>query len=97
MNSTSVAGWREFPSVVNEVLIYKFTYWNQSLKTGMRYGNELYTLFQSYSIEDRLKANDVAYEHISKGIQVCITVSKTHYTIWLNLRSLNIPLENFIN
>ena len=83
------AGWRDLPPIVSEGLIHKFTYWNVSLKHGMRYGNELYMRFQTYPITERLKACDVACECQSQGIEVCITASKTTYTVWLSLRSLN--------
>ncbi|NJO78693.1 MAG: hypothetical protein HC827_09285 [Cyanobacteria bacterium RM1_2_2] len=87
MNSVSNSGWRALPPIVNEVLVHKFTYWNQHLRFGMRYGRELYTLLGSYPIEERLKACDIACEYTSRGIEVCITASKTTYSVWLSLRS----------
>jgi len=91
------AGWRDLPPIVSEGLIHKFIYWNVSLKHGMRYGADLYMQFQTYPITDRLKACDVACECQSQGIDVCITASKTTYTVWLSLRSLNLLLADSPN
>ncbi|MDX2229753.1 MAG: hypothetical protein NW220_08950 [Leptolyngbyaceae cyanobacterium bins.349] len=88
MSSPPESGWRAFPPIVSEALVHKFTYWNHQIRTGMRYGAELYTLLQSYPIEERLKACDVACEQTANGIEVCITASKTTYSVWLSLRSL---------
>ncbi|MDX2217272.1 MAG: hypothetical protein SFY66_28655 [Oculatellaceae cyanobacterium bins.114] len=82
----------DLPFMVHESLVSRFTYWDVKLRFGMQYGVELYTLFQSYPIEDRLKASDVACEQTLSEIQVCITVSKATYSVWLNLRSLNAVL-----
>jgi len=76
------------PVVVNETQVTPFKYWNEGIQEGISCNNELYTHFHAYSIYDRLKAYDVAYEQNDRGIDVCITVSKTHYIIWLSLRSL---------
>lgn len=89
MKAEAETGWRALPPLVNEALVGKFFYWNYQLCQGMRYGNELYTLFQSYPLADRLKACDVGCEHQARGIEVCITVTKTTYSVWLNLRSLS--------
>ncbi|WP_432810812.1 hypothetical protein [Pantanalinema sp. GBBB05] len=56
----------------------------------MYYNNELYTYFQTYPLAERLKAYTIACEQTERGVGVCITVSKTHYSVWLNLRSLNL-------
>lgn len=79
----------QLPSVVNEDLVHPFKYWNEKIQQGIRYNNELYALFQSYSIDERLRAYGIAYEHAEQGTHVCITVSKTRYSIWLSLRSLS--------
>ncbi|XGV98708.1 MAG: hypothetical protein ACAF41_07160 [Leptolyngbya sp. BL-A-14] len=75
-------------------MVSLFKYWNDGIKQGMRYGSELYTHAQSYSASERLKAYDAAYGHIAQGSTVCITVSKTHYSLWLCLRSRNGSNEN---
>lgn len=77
------------PFVLDESLVCLFTYWEQEILQGMRYGDELYTLFQSYPTQERLKAYQSASEQVEIGIAVCITVSKTSYCVWLNLRSLS--------
>lgn len=74
---------------MSEALVHQFAYWDQHVQTGMWYGTELYTLFKSYSINERLTACDVACEYKAKGTGVCITASKTTYSVWLNLRSLS--------
>jgi hypothetical protein len=77
------------PLVVSESLVHSFKYWHEGMQQGIRYGNELYSHFWSYPATERLKAYDIAHEHAEQGMDVCITVSKTHYSIWLGLRSLN--------
>lgn len=84
------AGWRELPTIVNESLVHQFRYWEDHVKVGMRYRHELYTLLQSYPIAERLKACDLGCEYQRRGIEVCITASKTTYSIWLNLKSLSV-------
>jgi hypothetical protein len=83
------SGWRELPTIVNESLVHQFRYWDNQIKVGMRYRNELFTLLQSYPIDDRLKASDLGCEYQRQGIEVCITASKSTYSIWLNLKSLS--------
>ncbi|MDX2240263.1 MAG: hypothetical protein NW224_06230 [Leptolyngbyaceae cyanobacterium bins.302] len=77
------------PSVLDERLVCLFTYWDQEIVQGMRYGNELYTLFRAYSSQERLQAYQAASEQVETGLAVCITVSKKSYCVWLNLRSLS--------
>lgn len=77
------------PSVISESLVNQFKYWDQTIRQGMYYNNELYTYFQKYTLAERLKAYTIAGEQTEQGLGVCITVSKTHYSIWLNLRSLS--------
>lgn len=83
------SGWRELPTIVNESLVHQFRYWENHIKVGMRYRDELYILLQSYPIAKRLKACDLGCEYQRRGVDVCITVSKTTYSIWLNLKSLS--------
>jgi hypothetical protein len=89
MHPSSQSGWRDLPPIVNEAIVHKFTYWSDQIQVGMRYSNELYTLLQTYPTEDRLKACNVACEYVSQGIAVCITASKSAYSVWLSLRSLS--------
>jgi hypothetical protein len=81
----------KLPSVISEGLVNQFKYWDQTIQRGMYHNNELYTYFQSYPLTDRLKAYAFACEQTERGIGVCITVTKTHYSIWFNLRSLTSP------
>jgi len=77
------------PFVLDECLVSRFKYWNAGIRQGMRHNNELYTLFQAFSINERLKAYAVGYEQTEKGVNVCITVSRQSYCVWLSLRSLS--------
>ena len=88
LKSTPDSGWRELPPIVNEALVQKFSYWNGKLQVGMRYGVDIYRQLQSYSIDERLKAWDLACEHTAQGAKVCITASKTGYLVWLDMRSV---------
>lgn len=82
-----------FLSVVNESRIRPFKFWNQGIHQGMSYNSELYVLFQSYSLEEELKACTAGYQQTEKGLKVCITVSQTHYSLWLSLQSLSAAIE----
>lgn len=75
------------PVVVNEELTFSFKYWDRGIKKGIRHSSELYTHLHSYPASERLKAYEVAYDQAKQGIRVCITVSKTQYSVWLSLRS----------
>lgn len=75
------------PYVLDETLVCLFNYWNQGIQQGMRYGNELYSLFRSYSSHERSAAYALAFEESEKGKQVCITVSSHKYQIWVQLKS----------
>lgn len=77
------------PLVIDESLVSHFKYWKEGIRQGIRFNNELYSYSQSYSVNERLKAYEMAYQQTEQGVAVCITVSKSHYTIWLSLRSLS--------
>jgi hypothetical protein len=77
------------PSIVSETLVHQFTYWNQEIQRGICCNNELYTHLQSYTLTERQKAYALGLEQAERGQRVCISVSKTSYTVWLGLRSLN--------
>ncbi|MGG6298204.1 hypothetical protein ACQ4M4_27740 [Leptolyngbya sp. AN02str] len=78
------------PLVVDESVVHRFSFWNGTVQQGIRYRNKLYIYFEAYALRDRLKAYEIAYEQAEQGIadelMVCVTVSKTHYTIWLSLK-----------
>jgi hypothetical protein len=84
--SSGKAPWQDLPPIIDESLVHLFKFWDQGIHSGMRYNNELYALFQSYPIQERLKACAIACEHTEKGVNVCVTASKTTYSVWLNLR-----------
>ncbi len=75
------------PLVIQENLVSRFRYWNESIQEGMYFNSDLYTHFQSFSVVHRLNAYAVAYEQIEQGNTVCITASETCYIIWLCLRA----------
>lgn len=79
----------EPPLVLDESLVHRFKYWNEGVQQGISHRNELYAHLQSYSANERLKAYETAYKQAEEGYIVCITVSKTNYSVWLNLRSLS--------
>ncbi|MFQ4137898.1 hypothetical protein PGN35_016400 [Nodosilinea sp. PGN35] len=76
------------PLVVNESLIRPFKYWHNGVQEGGIYNNELYTRFRSFSLADRLKAYEMAFEQAKQGVAVCISASAQDYTVWLRLRPL---------
>lgn len=84
------------PLVLDERLVSLFKYWNQGIHQGMRHNSELYTLFQTFPVDERLRAYAVGYEQTERGTDVCITVSKTTYCVWLNLRSLSHAAETHL-
>lgn len=94
LNATAIA--LNPPLVVNANLVHPFKFWQEKLQQGIRFGNELYTHFRSYSTTERLLAYEVAYEQTKQGHSVCITVSKTQYSLWLNLRSLKSPTNDLM-
>ena len=75
--------------VVNESLVHPFKYWHEGIQLGIHHNDELYTFFQSYLLKERLKAYAFAHEQTELGLSVCLTVSKTHYSIWCSLRSIS--------
>jgi hypothetical protein len=82
------------PLVVSESMVQFFNYWQEGVQKGARCGNELYAFLQSYPLHDRMKAYELAYGKLEQGIAACITVSKTHYSVWLNLRSLSAATDD---
>ncbi len=77
------------PLVLDECLVNRFKYWKEGIQQGMCHNGELYTLLQEFSADERLRAYAMAYEQTEKGVEVCITVSKKSYCVWLRLRSLS--------
>jgi len=81
------------PSVTNESLIHQFKYWHQGIRQGMHYNDELYMLWQSYPVQERLSAYAEAYKHTEAGAIVCITASGKKYCVWLSLRSPSVVTD----
>lgn len=75
------------PLIVVEELISTFKFWNQGIHDGMLYRNDFYIGLQQFPLADRSQAYRQATQESNKGFKVCITVSKTHYTIWVEMRS----------
>lgn len=74
------------PLVINEDLTKPFKYWNQGVRLGMRYADELYILHQAYATADRLKAYTTGCDLAEQGMIVCITCSSNGYSVWVGLR-----------
>ncbi|WP_052050919.1 hypothetical protein [Leptolyngbya sp. KIOST-1] len=81
------------PSVVDESLVQPFKYWDKTIQKGIFYNQELYIQLRSFAKDERLKAYEAAFEQSQQGVITCISVSPSHYTIWLRLRSLNQNLK----
>ncbi|MEA5448259.1 hypothetical protein VB780_06755 [Leptolyngbya sp. CCNP1308] len=75
------------PLIVVEELISTFKFWNQGIHDGMLHRSDFYIGLQQFPLAERSQAYSQATLESSKGLKVCITVSKTHYTIWVELRS----------
>lgn len=75
------------PLVIDESLVCLFKYWQHGIQDGMRHNQELYSLLQSYPLSDRMAAYVTANKQAALGLEVCITVAKYHYRVWLKLRS----------
>lgn len=75
------------PVIVVESLISPFKFWHGGIHSGMLYRNDFFTRLHSFSVADRSRAYACAMEEGKQGFKVCITVSKTHYTVWVEMRS----------
>ena len=75
------------PPVIPESVIQTFKYWQDQIKVGMFYQNELYAQVKSYQSTERLKAYDHAYQLSEEGVHVCLTASEKGYCLWQNLRA----------
>jgi len=75
------------PLIVVENLITPFKFWREGIHEGMLYRNDFYIVLQRFTSADRTQAHDKATEEGNRGVKVCITVSKTHYTVWVEMRS----------
>ncbi|MFQ4138459.1 hypothetical protein PGN35_019280 [Nodosilinea sp. PGN35] len=74
------------PLIVVEELTSPFKFWNQGIHDGMLYRNDFYVSLERFPLADRLQAYRQATQESTNGFKVCVTVSKTHYTIWVEMR-----------
>jgi hypothetical protein len=75
------------PVIVVEDLISPFKFWHEGIHDGMLYRNDFYVSLCQFAPADRLQAHAKATQQSSQGFKVCVTVSQTHYTVWVELRS----------
>ncbi|PSN14831.1 hypothetical protein C7293_09855 [filamentous cyanobacterium CCT1] len=75
------------PLIVVEDLISAFKFWNKGIHEGMLYRNDFYISRYQFALSDRSEAYRRATEESNKGFKVCVTVSKTHYRVWVEMRS----------
>jgi hypothetical protein len=76
------------PVVVPHDSVCCFRYWQDGVKEGMRYKNELYVLVGRYSAADRLAVYDKSLELSGQGKDLCITtVRGTDYSLWQAMRT----------
>jgi hypothetical protein len=75
------------PLIVVETLISPFKFWHEGIHQGMLYRNDFYEQVHQFAIAERMQAYAKALKISNGGFKVCITVSKTHYTVWVELRS----------
>ncbi|MGB3139096.1 MAG: hypothetical protein WBG38_10840 [Nodosilinea sp.] len=75
------------PLLVVEDLVSAFKFWNKGIHEGIFYRNDFYVSRYRAALSDRLKAYHCATQESVKGFKVCVTVSKTHYTVWVDMRS----------
>lgn len=75
------------PLIVVEDLISAFKFWNKGIHEGMLYRNDFYVSQYQVALADRAKAYERATQESNKGFKVCVTVSKAHYTVWVEMRA----------
>lgn len=75
------------PLIVVENLIAPFKFWREGIHEGMLYRNDFYVVLERFASAERTQAHAKATEESNRGFKVCITVSKTHYTVWVEMRS----------
>ncbi|WP_035984588.1 hypothetical protein [Leptolyngbya sp. KIOST-1] len=75
------------PLIVVEELISAFKFWNDGIHDGMFYRNDFYVSQYQFPLAERSEAYHRATLESNKGFKVCVTVSKTHYRVWVEMRS----------
>lgn len=74
------------PIVLNEhqVCLFNF-YLNEMIHQGMRYQTSLYGLIQTFKVDQRESAYDLACNLAQNSAAVVITIAQNKYSIWLAL------------
>jgi hypothetical protein len=75
-----------YPVVVPASAIQRFKYWDNIVKEGMLFQNELYTFINQFSPHKRLAAYEKGCELTHQQTRVCITVEESGYILWECLR-----------
>jgi hypothetical protein len=76
------------PIVIPEELVSLFQYWQEDVKAGMMYQNELYQKIRVYALNSCLVAYEDSYQLAARDNKLlCITVSSSGYTLWQCLRT----------
>ncbi|MDX2096659.1 MAG: hypothetical protein SFW36_02700 [Leptolyngbyaceae cyanobacterium bins.59] len=86
--ASSNSSFQDLPTLIDESLIRPFKFWDWGIKVGMIYNSDLYMFCESFRLQQRLQAYDAGYQKIQKGQRVCITASKTSYSVWMTLQAL---------
>jgi hypothetical protein len=59
----------------------------KNFQEGMRHGNRLYGLVQSFEVTHHFQAYQLAWALSAQKIPLSLTVSKERYAVWVCLRS----------
>lgn len=85
-------------SAISEDQVSIFKYWNNDgIQEGMNHKGQLYALVRSYPTQEQLDACELGCDLAAKGMDVCLTCSRSRYGIWMNLKSLILASEHTLN
>ncbi|HEY9662917.1 MAG TPA: hypothetical protein V6C65_31115 [Allocoleopsis sp.] len=85
------------PLLIYEKFISRFKFWlDGQVQDGMQHRHELFRCLHIETLLGRQKIYDLSWALSHEGVHTVITVSKEHYTLWVNLRSLA-KLERALN
>ena len=73
--------------LVEDEKVSRFVYWDDGVRNGMSYADELYEHVSSFGTEKRLNAYALSDELQESGSSVCLTVGQGKYSVWKTLRS----------
>lgn len=79
----------------NRVTSFKF-YFNHAVRTGMRYDRELYALVCEVAPTTRLEAYRLGCDWLRQGLPILITVSRSRYALWLQLRDATDDMHHLL-